>query len=115
MIGDEPVVTATTHEGTAVVHLRGDFDEESALDLARVLAEAAAGGAPRTVVDLSRTCFADSSVLHALLEAQQAHAAAGSVLVLAGPLQMAVRRLFDVTGTGAAFRMADSLKAALAC
>ncbi|MCY0940355.1 STAS domain-containing protein [Streptomyces antarcticus] len=115
MIGDEPVVTSTTHEGMTVVRPRGDLDQDSAPLLAGILAEAAASGAPRTVVDLSRTRFADSSVLHALLDAHKAHRAAGTALVLAGPLQVAVRRLFDITGTGPAFHMADSLEDAMTC
>lgn len=107
------MVTTTTYEGTTVVRLRGDLDQDSAPFLTRVLAEAAASGAPRTVVDLSRTRFADSSVLHALLDAHKAHAAMGTALVLAGPLQVTVRRLFDVTGTGTVFHMADSLEDAV--
>ncbi|MET9605975.1 STAS domain-containing protein [Streptomyces sp. NPDC006512] len=115
MIGDEPVVTTTTLEGITVVHLRGDVDEDSAPALARTLAEAAASGSPRTVVDLARTRFADSYALHALLDARKIHEAAGSAFVLAGPLQASVRRLFDVTGTGSAFRMTDSLETAMTC
>lgn len=113
MIGDEPVVTTTTYEGTTIVRLRGDLDQDSAPFLAQVLTEAAASGVPRTLVDLSRTRFADSSVLHALLDAHKAHAAKGTALVLVGPLQVAVRRLFDVTGTEAAFHMADTLEDAM--
>ncbi|GGZ70902.1 STAS domain-containing protein [Streptomyces subrutilus] len=115
MIGDEPVVTTTTHDDVTVIRLRGNIDEDSTPVLAGFLTEAATGGPPRTVVDLSRTRFADSSVLHVLLDAQQAHAAAGTALVLAGPLQVAVRRLFEVTGTASAFRMADSLETARTC
>ncbi|MEV6582754.1 STAS domain-containing protein [Streptomyces sp. NPDC051582] len=113
MTGDEAVVTTTTDRGVAVVSLRGDIDEEHAPALARAFATAAATGRARTVVDLSCTRFADSSVLHALFDAQRAHRAAGAVLVLAGPLHSAVRRLFEVTGAASAFRMADSLEAAL--
>ncbi|MER6392300.1 STAS domain-containing protein [Streptomyces sp. NPDC059382] len=115
MNGDEAVVTTTTHEGTTVVRLRGDLDGESAPDLARALVEAAARGASRTVIDLSQAEFADSSVLHALFDARKAHMAAGVVLVLAGPLQVAIRRLFEVTGSGPAFRMTDSLETAMTC
>lgn len=115
MIGDEPVVTTTTHEGIAVVRLRGDIDEDSAPGLARILAEAVASGTPRTVVDLSRTSFADSFALHALLDARKNHEAAGAAFVLAGPLQATVRRLFDITGTGSAFRLTDSLETAMTC
>ncbi|MFE9796055.1 STAS domain-containing protein [Streptomyces goshikiensis] len=115
MIGDEAVISMTVHEGASVVRLRGDLGEESAPDLTQALAAAAAQGASRTVVDLSEAEFADSSVLHALLDARSAHGAAGVALVLAGPLQVAIRRLFEVTGTAAAFRITDSLETALTC
>ncbi|MGW6847162.1 STAS domain-containing protein [Streptomyces virginiae] len=112
MSGEEAVVTTTIDRGVALVSLRGEIDEDHAPALARALAAAAAGGLALTVVDLSRTRFADSSVLHALFDARRAHRAAGVGLVLAGPLQAAVRRLFEVTGAASAFRMADCPEAA---
>ncbi|MFF4324496.1 hypothetical protein [Streptomyces sp. NPDC001568] len=45
--------------------------------------------------------------------AQRARTAAGTVLVLAGPLRTAVRRLFEVTNTGPAFRWADTVQQAM--
>ncbi|WP_322871679.1 STAS domain-containing protein [Streptomyces goshikiensis] len=115
MIGDEAVISMTVHEGASVVRLRGDLGEESVPDLAQAFAAAVAQGASRTVVDLSEAEFADSSVLHALLDARKAHRAAGVALILAGPLQVAIHRLFEVTGSAAAFRMTDSLESALTC
>ncbi|MFD5880921.1 STAS domain-containing protein [Streptomyces yangpuensis] len=115
MTGEEAVVTTTMESDATVISLCGEVDEENAPFLARALARAAASGLPRTVVDLSGTPFVDSSVLHALLDAQRAHAAAGPVLVLAGPLHTAVRRLFEVTGSAPAFRMADNLGTAMTC
>ncbi|WP_060180593.1 STAS domain-containing protein [Streptomyces sp. IMTB 1903] len=115
MTGEEAVVTTTTYCDATVISLHGEVDENDAPFLARALAQAAAGGPPRTVVDLSGTPFVDSSVLHALLDAQRAHAAAGALLVLAGPLHTAVRRLFEVTGAAPAFRMADSVATAMTC
>ncbi|MEU3409112.1 STAS domain-containing protein [Streptomyces sp. NPDC006670] len=115
MTQGEAVVTTTGRRDTTVISLRGEVDEEAAPLLARALAQASEGGPPRTVVDLSGASFVDSSVLHALLTAQRAHAASGSVLVLAGPLHTAVRRLLDVTGAAPAFRLADSLADAMTC
>ncbi|MFJ3856505.1 STAS domain-containing protein [Streptomyces sp. NPDC090085] len=115
MIGEEAVVSTTTTRDATVISLRGEVDEDNAPLLARALAQTVTSGRPRTVVDLSGTPFVDSSVLHALLDARRAHAAAGVPLVLAGPLQTAVRRLFEVTGSAGAFRMADSLAAAMTC
>ncbi|MER7826295.1 STAS domain-containing protein [Streptomyces sp. NPDC096097] len=113
MIGEEAVVTTTIDRGIALVSLRGEIDEDHAPTLARAFTQTAASGLALTVVDLSRMRFADSSVLHALFDAQRAHRAAGVALVLAGPLQAAVRRLFEVTGAAPAFRMADSLETAM--
>ncbi|MER6443799.1 STAS domain-containing protein [Streptomyces venezuelae] len=115
MIGDEPVVTATAYEGVAVIHVSGDLDEDTAPCLTEALVEAAAHPSGRTVVDLSGTGFADSSVLHALLHGQKLHRAAMASFVIAGPLQAAVHRLFEVTGSDRVFRVADSLEAALTC
>ncbi|MCX4775418.1 STAS domain-containing protein [Streptomyces sp. NBC_01264] len=112
------MVTTATHEDIALIRLRGAIDEDSAPGLAQALAEAAASGRSRTVVDLSDADFADSHALHALhalLDAQNLHQAAGVSLVLAGPLQIGVRRLFEVTGTAAAFRITDSLESAMTC
>ncbi|MFJ9344863.1 STAS domain-containing protein [Streptomyces sp. NPDC101733] len=108
-------VAVTTRGGVRIVRPEGDLDDESSPVVERALADAVAGDAVRTVVDLSRTRFADSSALHALLEAQRAHAAAGRELVLAGPFSTAVRRLFEVTGTESLIRMSDDLESALTC
>ncbi len=117
MIGDrdETVACETTPDGITIVRVRGDLDEGSTPALTRVLAAAAGSGCSRTVVDLSRVGFADSSALHALLAALQAHTATGTALILAGPVQTAVGRLFEVTNTGSAFRWADSAHEAMTC
>ncbi|MDH6539828.1 STAS domain-containing protein [Streptomyces sp. SPB4] len=115
MTGVETVVITTTERDATVISLHGEIDEDHAPALAGALARAVSGGLPRTVVDLSGTGFVDSSVLHALLDAQRAHTAAGVALVLAGPLHTAVRRLFEVTGASTVFRTADSLATAVTC
>ncbi|MGW7460660.1 STAS domain-containing protein [Streptomyces sp. NPDC054797] len=117
MIGDEDmtVVSESTPEGITVIRVRGDLDDDSTPALTRALADVVASGSARTVVDLSGVGFADSSALHALLEALQAHTAAGTTLVLAGPLQPGVRRLFEVTNLGPVFRWADSVQDGMTC
>ncbi|MFF2197602.1 STAS domain-containing protein [Streptomyces sp. NPDC058157] len=115
MTGGRAVVTTTTERDATVISLHGEVDEDDVPLLVRALARASEGGPPRTVVDLSGTPFVDSSVLHALLAAQRAHAGRDRVLVLAGPLHTAVRRLLDVTGAAPAFRTADSLATAMTC
>ncbi|MFF3015382.1 STAS domain-containing protein [Streptomyces sp. NPDC057939] len=121
MIGDREdtdtvMVGEITPDGVIVIRVRGDLDDDSSPALARALTAATAdSGCSRTVVDLSMVAFADSSALHALLTARQAHTAAGNILVLAGPVQAAVNQLFEVTSTGPVFRWADNVQQAMTC
>ncbi|MER5768722.1 STAS domain-containing protein [Streptomyces sp. NPDC001985] len=96
-----------------VVRPTGDIDADSAPPLARTLRTAAARRPAATVVDLSATAFADSCVLHLLLDAQHAHRAHGAALVVAGPFPRAVARLFETTDAAALLTLADSAGDAL--
>lgn len=111
--GLEATVTHGAAEDAFVVRVGGDIDHASAFRLEEALSLADRAGPERTVVDLSGTEFADSSILHVLLEAQRAHRARGTLMVVCGPFSDIVRRLFDVTGTDAFFVLADSVGAAL--
>ncbi|MEV6197215.1 STAS domain-containing protein [Streptomyces sp. NPDC051920] len=111
--GLEATVTHGAAEDAFVVRVGGDIDHASAFRLEEALSLADRAGPERTVVDLSGTDFADSSILHVLLEAQRAHRARGTLMVVCGPFSDIVRRLFDVTGTDAFFVLADSVGAAL--
>ncbi|MFD9466551.1 STAS domain-containing protein [Streptomyces sp. NPDC060027] len=111
--GLEATVTHGAAQDAFVVRVGGDIDHESAFQLEGALDQAQRAGSTRTVVDLSETAFADSSILHILLEAQRAHRARGTLMVVCGPLSDIVRRLFDVTGTEGFFVLADSVQAAL--
>src|SRR5690242_19607844 len=106
--GAEATVTRGTARDALVVRVGGDIDHASAFRLAEALSLAHRTGPERTVVDLSATDFADSSILHVLLEAQRAHRARGTLMVVCGPFSDIVRRLFDVTGTEGFFVLADS-------
>ncbi|MEV2248672.1 STAS domain-containing protein [Streptomyces sp. NPDC049970] len=117
MTGDDlRVVVETAPDGAVLVRVRGSLDEWSgSRELAAALAGAAGAGGRRTVVDLSGVGFADSAGLHALLGGLRQHGEAGIPLVLAGPMTAAVRRLFEVTGTLDAFRVADCVDSAFTC
>jgi anti-anti-sigma regulatory factor len=65
------------------------------------------------VVDLSGVLFADSAILHVLLEARRGHRDLGTLLVFAGPLAHSVERLFDVTGAAAVFVLAADVASAM--
>ncbi|MFD3550124.1 STAS domain-containing protein [Streptomyces sp. NPDC058655] len=94
------------------VRVSGDVDADTAPVLEEALSAGTTSRFAGTVVDLSETSFADSSILHVLLTQQRAHREAGRTFVLAGPFTVEVARLFEITGTLAAFTVApDSLTA----
>ncbi|MBY8876357.1 STAS domain-containing protein [Actinacidiphila acidipaludis] len=82
-----------------VLTLRGELDYQDAEDVERAGRDAADSGLRTTVVDLSQVTFADSTLLNALLLWRRRHDADGRHLVITGPLQPAVYRLLDVSGT----------------
>ncbi|MEU6124558.1 STAS domain-containing protein [Streptomyces sp. NPDC047123] len=116
---------SVTHRGPVpVVAAAGSLDADNVDELQTALADACASGAAadpsapfgprvRTVLDLSGLHFADSSVLHVLLESQRQHRATGKQLVVCGPFRPVVHRLFDVTGTAEFFDLSEDLETAL--
>ena len=105
---DEPaaVVTHAARAGRCVVAIVGDIDYDSATELADSLKRAVDDASCTcTVVDLSGTDFADSTILNVLLAAQQAHRRAGRPMFVAGPFSRTLDRLFDVTGTADYFTL----------
>jgi len=107
------VVTHAVEDEVFVVRVSGSLDHDSAPLLEEACALAKDSGAPRTVIDLSLTDFADSTVLHVLLAAQRAHHRQDRRMIVAGPFHDVVRRLFDVTGTAGYFTLADNVPGAL--
>ncbi|WP_432160142.1 STAS domain-containing protein [Streptomyces sp. NRRL F-5630] len=99
--------------GARVVRLVGEADLDTAEALDGALTAALGSEQPLTVLDLSRTTFADSTVLGVLLRAHTLHEQAGRRLLLAGPLDDVLVRLFDVTGTRAHLRFAADLAQAV--
>ncbi|MEY9932202.1 anti-anti-sigma factor [Catenulispora sp. GP43] len=108
--GDEPPEVAVTWHGPVpVITLAGQVDLDRVEDITAAFAEAREGAPQgRTVVDLSRLEFADSTTLHVLLQAR-----AASELVLVGPLRPQVRLLFQVTDLIEVFHFADGLDPAI--
>lgn len=82
-------------DGTVVVSVAGDVDNDSAPELRRVLSSAFADGASRVVVDLSKTDFLDSSGLGALVGVNKEHASDGELLVVCPKAQL--RKLFQIS------------------
>ncbi|AJE83756.1 MULTISPECIES: STAS domain-containing protein [Streptomyces] len=116
MYGDPEIVTSdvtrASGERVLLVAVRGDVDYDNGGALEKVLRERPEG-TEHLVLDLSGTGFADSTILHLLLDAQRAHRAEGGSLVLAGPFSDIVQRLFQVTGTLTFFTVAGSVDEAM--
>lgn len=88
-MSEDPQGVMTTRDPAAdalVVRASGDMDHESAPRLAEAPRPSNGQAASRTVVDLSRPVFADSSVLHVLLDARRDHPAQDALMVVADPL-----------------------------
>ena len=99
--------------GVPVVTAPEELDITNAPQLEPALAEAAAQGHGRFVVDMSQTRFCDSAGLHVLLTAHKRARAGGGGLVLAIGGQ-AVLRLFELTGAVSVVPCFPSLEEALA-
>jgi anti-anti-sigma factor len=99
--------------GAPVVAVPEELDITNAPQLERALAEAAAKGQGRFVVDMSRTRFCDSAGLHVLIEGhKRARAAGGGLMLTIGGT--AVLRLFEITGAGSVIPCFAGLEEALA-
>ncbi|MFG2308759.1 STAS domain-containing protein [Streptomyces sp. NPDC048566] len=98
-------VTVTRALGRRVIRLAGSVDWQDMPTL-RVRLLALPHTREPTLVDLSALDFADSSLLHLLLDLQRLLRADGGSLHLGGELRPVPRRLFAVTGVGGYFDVA---------
>lgn len=95
-------------DGIRVLRLTGEIDIDTVAPLRRALEEATADVLiRRTVLDLSKVVFADSSILNALLNARDCNQ-----LILAGPIPHQLQHLFELTGTSQLFTFAPTVDAA---
>ncbi|MFD6417633.1 STAS domain-containing protein [Streptomyces sp. NPDC060194] len=108
MLGHQGEVRVEAAGEDVVVRCAGDIDHDLSPDLDQALRQALKSAPVRTVVDLSEVRFADSAVLHSLLQAAREHQEADVQLVVAGPLGEVTRRLFEVTGSAEAFTFVDA-------
>lgn len=91
---------------TIVVAARGEVDVVSAEQLRRQLREVLETGFRRIVLDLRHVSFMDSTGLHTVLDAAGASRRRDvDFALIHGPA--AVRRLFEVTGTGPVLSFVD--------
>ncbi|MFD9687192.1 STAS domain-containing protein [Kitasatospora sp. NPDC059146] len=110
---DEVVVHGAHWPGHRLVAAEGELEWESAQAFAEQVDRAVEGFSGLLVADLSRVEFADSSALHTLFEAHRSLAAGGGRLVIAGPLDPLVRRLFEVSSTTGYFAFAETVAEAV--
>ncbi|MCK8677768.1 MULTISPECIES: STAS domain-containing protein [Streptomyces] len=111
-MSDEPEVTTTLVEDVRVVRVSGEFDPDEAATLTEALAVPSGGAALGLVVDLAHVAFADSSFLHALIDARLRHRDARVPLVLAAPGPLVVR-LLELTDTARVFTITPTVEAAV--
>ncbi|MBV2354003.1 STAS domain-containing protein [Streptomyces sp. J2-1] len=97
----KPSFEVRVNEGGArrLVRLDGRVEWHDEQALRAGLDRLTAGTPPEIVVDLRRLEFADSTLLHLLLELQRHQQAHGMRMLVGEPGHAIVRRLFDVTGT----------------
>jgi anti-sigma B factor antagonist len=100
--------------GVPVVAAPAEIDITTAEQLRAVLVEAAGGGHPTIVVDMTRTMFCDSSGLHTLLRAHKRALSAGGELRLVLPADGAVTRIVNLTCLNSFIPCFSSLAEALA-
>jgi anti-anti-sigma factor len=98
----------------AVVSAHGELDAFTAPALADALADAAAGGDDRVVIDLSRVAFMDSTALGLVVRAVNEIGDRGGDVRLVLPRESA-RRIFEITTLDRALPIeasrADALRA----
>ncbi|NEB81911.1 STAS domain-containing protein [Streptomyces sp. SID14478] len=102
------------NERTAIVVLGGEADLHATGQVVGALQEALQDeDTDATLIDLSGLTFADSVLLNQLLTAHADHEAKGRPVLLAGPLNPAVGRLFEITGTDAVLPLVDDVETGL--
>jgi anti-sigma B factor antagonist len=103
------VATNPSEDGITIT-VAGEIDVATSPTLRQELHTALDAGAPRVVIDLSKTTFIDSSGLGVLVGAlkrrREADASADQPLILIG-LQDPVRKVFEITGLSTLFTIED--------
>src|SRR4051812_20842937 len=99
--------TATTLADGHLVTVQGDVDLETAPQLAETLARFTSG----TIrVDVSAVTFLDSSGLNALIAAHRSITRASRRMIICGPLDPIVQRMFEITGLDDVFEIHESVR-----
>ncbi|MEV0717429.1 STAS domain-containing protein [Asanoa sp. NPDC050611] len=95
-----PLVVTTEPAGeTLRLRLAGELDMSTAAELLERIADLAAGGSPRVVVDLTALTFCDSAGLTTFVRGDRRCAEAGGWLRLTGA-HGHVARVIEISGVG---------------
>ena len=108
----EPVLSVGRNGSAVVVRLAGELDLYNAETVRRALAETAAEGAARLVVDLSAVRFIDSTTLGVLIEARKRLGNPRAFLLAAPGLE--TRRALQISGLDRHFGVHETVDEALA-
>lgn len=109
-----PLRTASGPDGALVCSLTGDLDLDGLAEVEEPLRGLLAAAAPGVLcLDLSAVGFCDSTGLNLLLRLRLDAEESGVSLVLAQPGPQ-LSRLFELTGTGAVFRVFETVGEACA-
>lgn len=103
------IETSTLPDGGVVITLAGECDLYSQPLLTAALRAALEAGERRLVVDLSEATFIDSSVLGALTEAWKRLHMTGGADIAVVVNDRRLRKVFEITGLDAVFRLVESL------
>ena len=98
---------------TQVVRPAGDIEITVAGAFGWRLTNLVQAGKTLLIVDLERVGFLDSSALGVLMSAQRRAQSSGGGVVISGA-DPSIRKVFDITGLSAVFRLHDSVDQALA-
>jgi len=96
-----------------VIALAGECDLYSQPRLTAALRGALEAGERRLVVDLSEATFIDSSVLGALTEAWKRLHTTGGADIAVVVADRRLRKIFEITGLDAVFRLTESFEEAV--
>ncbi|WP_327308433.1 STAS domain-containing protein [Streptomyces sp. NBC_01298] len=106
---DQHVTVSPDVDGVRVITCAGEFDQDTLEPLRQAIADALADPVRTIVLNVSEITFADSSTLNELIRLRRT----GRPMVLAGPLNPQMARLFELTSADQIFTIAESVEAAL--
>ena len=94
-----------TGEGTATIHLRGEFDMSNVREVEAVAYEHLGAGVRTLCLDLHDVVFMDSSMLNLMVNLRKRLAERGGTFQIQPNLE--IEKLLEITGLGGLFDLAQ--------